>query len=75
MPKAALLSRDGKSVVFTVNGEKAKETPVSVGAETESGVEIRSGLSAGAKVVTVGGYELSGGAKIQVEKPAEAEKP
>ncbi len=69
IPKEALLTREGKSVVFVATGESAKETPVTLGAETEAGVEVRSGLSAGAKVITVGGYELTDGAKIKVEKP------
>ncbi|MGC4046149.1 MAG: hypothetical protein QM758_20355 [Armatimonas sp.] len=41
---------------------------MTVGVETEEGVEIRSGLSAGAKVVIVGGYELANDAKIKIEE-------
>lgn len=69
IPKECLLNREGKSVVFVVKGEVAKETSVTTGVETEAGVEIRSGLAAGAKVVTQGQYELSDGAKIKVDAP------
>lgn len=69
VPKEAVLSREGKSVVLVSVGDIAKETPVTTGVETEAGIEIRSGLAVGAKVVTLGQYELVDGAKIKMEKP------
>lgn len=69
VPKECVLNHEGKSVVFVASGEVAKMTPVTTGVETDAGVEIRSGLAAGAQVITLGQYELSDGAKIKVEAP------
>ena len=75
VPKAALLTREGKSVVYVVQGDTAKETPVEVGAETDDGAtEITKGVAAGATVVRLGNYELTDGAKITTEKPQGEEK-
>ena len=69
VPKECVLNHEGKSVVFIVKGDVAKETPITTGVETDTAVEIRSGLAAGAQVITQGQYELSDGAKIKVEAP------
>ncbi|WP_395137781.1 efflux RND transporter periplasmic adaptor subunit [Armatimonas sp.] len=69
VPKECVLNHERKSVVFIVKGDVAKETPITTGVETDTAVEIRSGLAAGARVITLGQYELSDGAKIKVEAP------
>ena len=72
IPKASVLSKDGKSVVFTRGGDgKAHQKELQLGIETEKVAEVRQGLKAGEKVIVTGGYELADGASV---KEAEKEK-
>jgi RND family efflux transporter MFP subunit len=74
VPKVAILSHEGKKLVMLMQNETAKETPVTTGVETEKDVEIRSGVSAGAKIITEGQYELADGAKVKLQEEKKEEK-
>lgn len=65
VPKGALLSREDKDVVFAVRDGVAHMTTVAVGPEEGDQVAIRKGLQKGARVVVLGGHELSDGAKVE----------
>ncbi len=72
VPKAALLSKEGKSVVFVVDKENAAhQKEVTPGAAQGDFVEILKGVAAGEQVIRLGQYELADGAKV---KPVEEEK-
>ena len=46
------MTRDGKSVVYLVKGERAVQTPVTLGARVGDLVEVTSGVKAGERIVT-----------------------
>ncbi len=69
VPKGAVLLREGKAAVFVARDGTARLTPVVLGPEENGFVAIRKGVAPGARVVVLGGHELSDGAKIE-----EAEK-
>lgn len=71
VPATAVLSRDGKDVVFVVKDGVAHLTEVTLGPEEDGAVAIRKGLAPGETVVLTGGHELSDGAKVE---PAKADK-
>ena len=62
---AALLSRNGKKVVFLVKGDRVVETPVTAGSRIGDMVEILSGVSAGDKVALKPLEKLKDGARIK----------
>lgn len=64
VPRSALLARDGETGVFVVEDGSARWTPVEVGIEGPDVVEVRSGLAAGARVVTTGRSVLGDGAAV-----------
>lgn len=64
VPQSAVLKDADKTVVFVVDGNGYKKTPVNVGIEGNDRVEIIEGLKAGDKVVVKGNYLL-----LQQSKP------
>ena len=66
IPKKAVLEEDGEHYVFIANGDTAKRTKVLLGYEWSGQVEIRQGVSAGAKVVVAGHGTLKDGGKIKI---------
>ena len=68
VPKGAVLSREGKDAVFVAKDGVAHLTEVELGPETGEGVAVRKGVSAGQRVVVLGGHELSDGAKVEAAK-------
>jgi len=66
IPNEALIVDEGK-YVFTVEENRAHLTPIRVGIIGETHTEVRSGLRAGERVVTVGSLDLSDGDKIKYE--------
>jgi HlyD family secretion protein len=68
VPDAAVLNRDGKTMVLKDVDGIAKETEIEAGPSDHGFTAVQSGLKPGEKVVSLGGYELDDGAKI---KPAE----
>jgi RND family efflux transporter MFP subunit len=78
LPKAALLSRDKRNVVFSLTGDNDKPTAqwnyVETGAANDRFVEIISGLEAGAVVITEGHFTLAHGAAVKVMSKAEKKR-
>jgi RND family efflux transporter MFP subunit len=66
VPKSAIVQRDGHDVVFVVEGDRAKQTPVTTGADFNDLKQVTSGLGAGAQVVSAPNAQLSDGAKVKV---------
>ncbi len=71
LPKAALLSRDKRNVVFSLVGTPDKPLAqwnyVETGAANDRFVEITGGLDAGAVVMTEGHFTLAHGAAVRVQ--------
>src|SRR6266513_2872049 len=67
VPSTAVAERNGRSVVFVVEGGRAVEVPVVVGRQVGSSVAIREGLRPGVQVVDSVGARLRGGAKVTVQ--------
>jgi RND family efflux transporter MFP subunit len=64
VPAAAVLSRDGRQVIFQIKDDRAVEVPVSTGQKLAGLIEITSGLKEGDKVVAKAGPELKNGVKL-----------
>jgi RND family efflux transporter MFP subunit len=62
---AAVATRNGKSVLFLIRGERVAETPVILGKRIGDMVEIVSGVKAGAKVALKPLDKLKDGKKIK----------
>ena len=77
VPKQAVVIHDGKSVVYSVDAENiAHVKEVEVGNEDGDLIRLIRGLSGGERVIKLGHYELSDGAKVQqAEAPPREEKP
>ncbi len=73
IPKQALVTKEGKTVVFVVGPDNvAHQKEVAVGAEQGGAVEIRNGVAPGERVIRLGQYELSDGAKVREAAPQDA---
>ena len=70
VPRSAIVQRDGHDVVFVIDGEHAKQTPVTTGADFNDLKQVTSGLSAGAQVVAAPPVDLKDGEKIKVATAA-----
>jgi RND family efflux transporter MFP subunit len=67
LPQAALVSRDGRDYVYTVDATgKAHSVVVTVGRRQQQRVEVLGGVAANARVVAGGGAFLSDGAQVTV---------
>jgi len=66
LPKAAVRTVDGRSVVFVVNDDRLERRAISVGRENGDQVEVISGVSAGERVVIEGPQSLKDGDKVKV---------
>src|SRR5882672_11425441 len=67
VPGTAVVERNGRSVVFVVEGGRAVEVPVLVGRQLGSSVAIREGLRPRVQVVDSVSASLRGGAKVTVQ--------
>jgi RND family efflux transporter MFP subunit len=67
VPGTAVAERNGRSVVFVVQGGRAVEVPVVVGRQLGSSLAIREGLHPGIQVVDSVGARLRSGAKVTVQ--------
>jgi membrane fusion protein, multidrug efflux system len=65
VPKEAVVMRDGKPVVFTLEAGKAKWNYVTTGRENGKEVEVLSGLSAGQVVITSNNLQLGNDAPVK----------
>jgi RND family efflux transporter MFP subunit len=69
VPRVALLSLDlavATGEVLVINGDAAERRTITVGTVTGERVEVRGGLAAGDRVVTVGGSNVREGDRIVV---------
>ncbi len=71
IPTQSLVLRPAGTVVYVVQGDKAQQRIVQVGAKQDGMVEIRSGLEEGTSVVVDGAGFLTDQAAIAVAKPAQ----
>jgi HlyD family secretion protein len=71
VPPAALVKNDDGTFVYVVNGNTAQRTPVMIGLETASGVEITSGVTEGQMVLTSSVYGLGEKATLAAPKKKE----
>jgi len=68
VPASAVATRDGKKIVFLLNGDKVTEVAVVVGEVMGNTIEIKEGVSIGDKVVLHPTEKLSTGSKISLSK-------
>lgn len=68
VPHQALVTNHGESVVFRLDNKRALSTPVQVGTQTESFVEIKQGLKPGELVVAKGARFLSDRDVVEVSE-------
>lgn len=66
IPRAAVVTREEKAVVFTVSEDTAHMTEVELGPAESDQVAILKGLKAGDTIILVGQHELSDGAKVRL---------
>jgi RND family efflux transporter MFP subunit len=67
VPKAAVRTIDGRTVVFVTNGDRVERRAVSVGDENGGQVDVLSGLRAGEQVVLDAPATMKDGDKIKVQ--------
>jgi HlyD family secretion protein len=67
VPAAAIVERDGHSIVFTIEGEHAHATPVTPG-QTYGDLRQVEGLTTGARLVRAPPADMQDGARIVVNK-------
>jgi RND family efflux transporter MFP subunit len=65
VPRPAVRTVDGTSIVFVVHGDRVERRAVRTGLEDAGQVEIASGLSPGERVVVEGPPMLSDGARVK----------
>jgi RND family efflux transporter MFP subunit len=65
VPKGAVRTADGTSVVFVVRGDRAERRAVKIGANDGDMTEVLSGLTAGDRVVTDGVATMTDGARVK----------
>jgi RND family efflux transporter MFP subunit len=74
VPPPAVVKNDDGTFVYVVTGNTAQRTPVMIGLETPSGVEIKSGVNEGQMVLTSAVYGLGEKATLASAKKEESEK-
>jgi len=68
VPRTAVLSEEGRHVLFTVRKGRAVKQVVRIGLETENEIEVMGAdLQPGAAVVVSGNYELSDGMVVRTK--------
>lgn len=66
VPRNAIVDLEGERGVFVTGDDTAKWTPVTTGIQEDEAVEVLSGLTDGAKIVTLGSASLKDGDSIAV---------
>jgi RND family efflux transporter MFP subunit len=66
VPANAVVLKDGKPFLFVLDGEKAKQVPVTTGLRTDGRLQV-VGIGEGEKVIVEGQNQLSDGAKVRLE--------
>ena len=64
VPASAVANRQGRQVVFQVEGDRAVEIPVTTGQRLAGLLEIKSGLKDGDKVIGKVDDQIKSGAKV-----------
>jgi RND family efflux transporter MFP subunit len=67
VPKAAVRTVDGRTVVFVANGDRVERRAVSVGDESSGQVDVLSGVRAGERVVLDAPSTMKDGDKVKVQ--------
>jgi RND family efflux transporter MFP subunit len=67
VPRAAVVTRDGKPTVFMVRDGKAQARAVVLGTERQDQVIVKDGLAGGETIVAKPGDELKDGAAVRVK--------
>jgi RND family efflux transporter MFP subunit len=67
VPKAAVKTADGKSIVFVLKEQRVERRAVTVGLEDGDQMEVLSGVTAGERVVVDGPQTLKDGDKVKVQ--------
>ena len=67
VPKTAVRTADGRSVVFVLKDDRVERRAISVGLENGDQVEVLSGVSAGERVVVEAPQTLKDGDKVKVQ--------
>jgi HlyD family secretion protein len=67
LPKGAIRTAEGKSIVFVVKQDRVERRAISVGLENGDQVEVISGVSAGERVVLDAPATLKDGDKVKVQ--------
>jgi len=68
VPKVAIRSADGKSIVFVLNEDRVERRAVSVGLENGDQVELVSGVRAGERVVVDAPPTLKDGDRVRIQQ-------
>ncbi len=71
IPLAAVLDRDGKSVVFIVNGEKAVQIEPAFSIREENSISVRSGIQGGDRIIVIGQHNVDDGDPVKVTEVIE----
>lgn len=67
VPKAAIRTANGRSIVFVLKDDRVERRAISVGLESGDQMEVLSGLTAGERVVIDGPVTLKDGDKVKVQ--------
>ena len=67
VPKDAVITRDGKPTVFTVEDNKAKAMPVVTGADLHGQIIVKQGLAGGETIVNNPPQKLKDGGTVRVK--------
>jgi hypothetical protein len=68
IPVEALFNENGKNFVYLVENGKLKKTDVTVGATTDTDVEVTKGVEPGQTVALSGATQFTDGMTIRVKK-------
>jgi multidrug efflux pump subunit AcrA (membrane-fusion protein) len=68
IPKAALVTRDSRTYVFLVTGNRVNLVPVSLGRAVNDLIEIAAGLKEGDRVVLNPPASLHDGSRVKVKQ-------
>jgi RND family efflux transporter MFP subunit len=68
VPKAAVRTADGKSIVFVLRDDRVERRAISVGGADGTSVEVLSGLNGGERVVVEGPATLADGTKVTIKE-------
>lgn len=68
LPAEAVLSQDDKKIVYVAVNNKVQEKVITIGLQTPSQVQVKSGLAANDQVITKGNTFVKPGDNIQIQK-------